>query len=666
MSAPTTSPAPVPGGSPGLTDTSRSPYVKMHSIGLNEVTWNQGFWGERFAVVRDHMLPHMWEIMEGTHHSHFVENFRIAAGLSEGKHRGPQWNDGDLYKWMEGAAAVYALTGDPRIDRTLDELIALIGRVQRPDGYIHTPTLIAQRYGRDVKPLEDRANFEMYNMGHLMTAACVHYRATGKTNFLEIAKKTAGFLCDFFRELTPEKARHTICPSHYMGIIELYRTTRDPKYLELGKRFIEMRDLIEEGGDDNQDRIPFRQQREAVGHAVRANYLYAGVADVYAETGDESLLETLEALWENVVTKKMYVNGACGALYDGASPDGSPDQKSITRVHQAYGRNYQLPQTTAHNETCANIGNVLWNWRMLQITGEARFADVMELALYSSVLAGASLDGRRFFYTNTLRQLDELPTVLRWPKSRSEWISCYCCPPNLLRTVAEVNNYVYGRSPEGIWVNLYGACTLTSTLLDGTPVRLVQGTAYPWEGSVEILVDVPAGTEFSLFLRIPGWARSASIRVNGQAWQGEVKPGTYAEVRRRWSPGDRLLLEIPLEVRLLVAHPLVEEASGQVAVQRGPIVYCLESVDLPEGVRVLDVILPRNARLVPRFDPGLLGGVTVLEGRAFAKASPDWRGKLYQEVMDVPAQEIDVRLIPYYAWDNRGKSEMTVWIRHEA
>lgn len=647
---------------PGLTDTSKSPYVRMRSVGLNEVSWGKGFWGERFAVVKEAMLPTMWEIMRGTHHSHFVENLRIAAGLSEGKHRGAPWNDGDLYKWMEGAAAVYALTRDEAIDRTLDELIELIGKVQRADGYIHTPVLIAQRQGRDVKPFEDRANFEMYNMGHLMTAACVHHRATGKTNFLEIARRTADFLYGYFKELTPEKARHTICPSHYMGIIEMYRTTGDPRYLELGKIFIEMRDLIEGGGDDNQDRIPFRQQTEAVGHAVRANYLYAGVADVYSETGDVTLLQTLETLWENLVTKKMYVNGACGALYDGASPDGSPDQHTITRVHQAYGRNYQLPQTTAHNETCASIGNVLWNWRMLQITGEARFADVLELALYSAVLAGASLDGRRFFYTNTLRQLDELPTVLRWPKSRAEFISCFCCPPNLLRTVAEANNYAYGRSAEGIWVNLYGGSTLNTALDDGTPVRLVQETAYPWEGSVEIQIDADA--EFSLFLRIPGWANAARVHVNDLEWQGDARPGSYAEIRRKWAPGDRVRLEIPLDVRLLMAHPLVEEAAGQVAVQRGPIVYCLESVDLPEGVRVLDVILPEGVKLTPRFDPGLLGGVVVLEGKALAKAGVDWRGKLYQEVSERPVQEIDLKLIPYYAWDNRGKSEMTVWIRY--
>lgn len=666
MTVPIASERRAPMTPPGLTDTSQSPHVRMRSVGLNEVAWGDGFWGEKFEMTRSSMLPNMWQIMRGTDHSHFVENFRIAAGLSEGRHRGPQWNDGDLYKWMEGAAAVYALTRDEEIDRILDELIDLIGKVQRPDGYIHTPTLIAQRYGRDVKPFEDRANFEMYNMGHLMTAACVHYRATGKSNFLEIARRTADFLYDYFKELTPEKARHTICPSHYMGIIEMYRTTREPRYLELGKIFIEMRDLIEGGGDDNQDRIPFREQKEAVGHAVRANYLYAGVADVYAETGDPTLLETLERLWENVVTKKMYVNGACGALYDGASPDGSPDQKSISRIHQAYGRNYQLPHSTAHNETCANIGNVLWNWRMLQITGEARFADVLELALYSSVLPGVSLDGRRFFYTNTLRQLDPMPTELRWPKSRAEFISCFCCPPNVVRTVAEVNNYAYGRSDEGIWVNLYGGNTLSSTLADGTPVRLVQKTAYPWEGSIEITVDVAAGAEFSLFLRIPGWAESASVRVNGEAWPAPVTPGTYVEVRRAWSPGDRLLLELPLDVRLLAAHPLVEEATGQVAVQRGPIVYCLESVDLPEGVRVLDVILPQGIQLVPRFDPDLLGGVTVLEGKAVAQASPDWTGKLYQEVKELPAREIDVRLIPYFAWDNRGKSEMTVWIRYGA
>src|SRR5262245_51874583 len=391
-----------------------SPHVKFHPVGLADAKWATGFWAERFKTCQLATIPAMGDIMEGTEHSQFLHNFRIAARLAEGKHRGPPWNDGDFYKWLEAAAAVYAITNDPALDKRIDDAIAVIAKAQQADGYLHTPVLIANRNGdAAAKPFQDRLNFEMYNFGHLCTAACVHHRATGKRSLLDVAVKAADFLCRAFESPTPELAHNAVCPSHYMGTVELYRATGDKKYLALAVRFLDLRDVAGSGTDDNQDRVPFRKQTEAVGHAVRANYLYAGAADVYTETGDKTLLEPLTKIWTNAVTRKMYLTGACGALYDGASPDGSKDQKQISRVHQAYGRDYQLPNSTSHNETCAAIGNVLWNWRMLQTTGEAKYADVLEQTLYNAVLAGVSLDGKNFFYTNTLRQLDTLQTALR-------------------------------------------------------------------------------------------------------------------------------------------------------------------------------------------------------------------------------------------------------------
>ena len=283
-------------------------------------------------------------------------------------------------------------------------------------------------------------------MGHLITAGCLHYRLTGREEFLSIARKTADYLCETFRNPTPELARNSVCPSHYMAMVDIYRTTGEPRYLELAKKFLDMRNMVADGDDDNQDRIPFLQQREAIGHAVRANYLYAGAADLYAETGDRGLLESAEPRFGRTRSeKKVYITGGCGALYDGASPDGSSDQSSIARVHQAYGRNYQLPNITAHNETCAAIGSVLWSWRMFQGTGEARYVDVLETALYNAVLSGVSLDGTNYFYINPLRQVEPLPTKLRWPRQRVPFISSYCCPPNVLRTIAEVGGYAYSR-----------------------------------------------------------------------------------------------------------------------------------------------------------------------------------------------------------------------------
>ncbi|HVK13553.1 MAG TPA: glycoside hydrolase family 127 protein [Gemmataceae bacterium] len=630
-------------------------------VGPAEARWTTGFWADRFETCRTATVPAMGALMAGTDPTQFLHNFRIAAGLAAGKHRGPPWNDGDFYKWLEAAAAVHAARPDPALDKQMDEAIGIIARAQRADGYLHTPVLIANRNGGAAKPFQDRLNFEMYNFGHLFTAACVHYRATGKRTLLAVAEEAAGFLARAFENPTPELARNAVCPAHYMGTIDLYRVTKDPTHLRLAVKFLDLRDVpVADGTDDNQDRVPFRKQTEAAGHAVRANYLYAGAADVYAETGDATLLAPLTAIWMNMTGRKMYLTGACGALYDGASPDGSKDQKRIARVHQAYGRDYQLPHSTAHNETCAAIGNVLWTERMLRITGEAKYADVLEVALYNAVLAGISLDGKRCFYTNTLRQLDTMPAPLRWSRSREEWISCYCCPPNAARTVARVNELAYGRSARGVWVHLYGGSTLDTELPGGRRLKLTQETAYPWDGRVKLtLTAAPAG-EMSLFLRIPGWADGATLSMNGEPVTATV--GRYAEVRRTWAAGDVVELTLPMNPRLVEANPLVEEARNQVAVMRGPLVYCLESTDLPRDVRLQSVALPRAGKLTPRFDRGQLGGVTILESKAEAAAAAAWDGRLYREYKPATPRTVDVKLIPYFAWANRGKSEMTVWM----
>lgn len=634
----------------------------VEAVGVADVEWTKGFWADRMSVCRDVMIPAMGEIMDGTKHSQFLENFRIAAGLTKGRHRGPQWNDGDLYKWLEAAAAVYAVSRDDKLDRRMDEVIAVLAKAQRSDGYLHTPVLIKNRNGDETaRPFQDRLAFETYNFGHLFTAASVHHRATGKKSLLAVAVKAADFLRKAFANPSPQLARNHVCPSHYVGVIDLFRVTGDRELLELAKKFLALRDLVEDGSDDNQDRLPFRKQTEAVGHAVRANYLYAGVADLCLETGDEMLLSPLEKVWASVVRRKIHVTGGCGALYDGASPDGSKDQKAISRTHQAYGRDYQLPNSTAHNETCAAVGNVMWNWRMLAITGEARFADVLEQSLYNAVLAGVSLDGKRYFYTNTLRQLDAMPT-LRWSRSREPFISCYCCPPNVARTIAQVSNYAYGRSERGLWVHLYGGNVLDTQLPRKGRLKLTQKTEYPWDGKVTLTIDRAPEAEFSLLLRVPGWSKSATLQVNGRAAGKASRPGSYAEVRRKWQAGDVVELTLPMPATLLEANPLVEEARNHVAVKRGPLVYCLETADLPKKTAVLTVAIPATATFEPRYDGKLLGGVTVLEGKARHRPEPAWGDELYREFRPAQAKAIDVRLVPYYAWGNRGGSEMTVWL----
>ena len=434
-----------------LVNTSGSKYAKLSGVGISDVKWTKGFWAERFKVCKDSMVPHLWNTYTSNDICYAFQNFKIAASLDTGRFRGPSFHDGDFYKTLEALASMYASTKDEKLNAIMDQAISVIAKAQKEDGYIYTKSIIEHRKSGQVAMFDDKLSFEAYNFGHLMTAACVHFRATGKRTLLNIAIKATDFLIGFYNSASPEQARNAICPSHYMGITEIFRTTGDKKHLDLVKKLIDIRGLSE-GSDDNSDRVPFRQMKKVNGHAVRANYLFAGVADLFAETGDSSLLATLNLMWEDVVNHKMYVSGGCGSLYDGLSSDGityKPD--SIQKIQQAYGKDFQLPNKMAHNETCANIGNVLWNWRMLQLTGDAKYADVLELSLYNSVLSGISLDGNKFFYTNPLAASKDYPYDLRWSGGRSNYISkSNCCPPNAVRTIAEVNDYMYSLSENGL------------------------------------------------------------------------------------------------------------------------------------------------------------------------------------------------------------------------
>ena len=644
-------------------NTSPSPYAKLHSTDVDDVQWTGGFWGERFKMCHEVMIPNMWQLLKDPQISHAYDNFLIAAGLKKGRHRGPKWHDGDFYKWLEAVAFVYGATKDEKLNQQMDRIIDVIGKCQREDGYIHTPVIISQRNQIPaITEFKNRLDFETYNMGHLMTCACIHYRATGKTTLLQIAQKAADFLYTFYKTSPRNLANNAICPSHYMGVAEMYRTTKDPRYLELAKGLIDIRDMVEAGTDHNQDRIPFRKQTKAIGHAVRANYLYAGAADVYAETGDKSLLAALETIWNDVASRKMYITGATGALYDGASPDGSKDHNAIQLVHQAYGREFQLPNLTAYNESCATVGFALWNWRMLAITAQARYADTLELALYNGVLSTISLNGKKFFYTNPLRLLDDMPFELRWSRKREPYISCFCCPPNVVRTIAEIGSYAYSTSNEEVWINLYGSNLLDTEISEGSRIRLRQQTDYPWDGEIRITIEDAPSKRFSIFLRIPGWANSASVTINGTLMDRNLKAGQYFQIKRTWSAGDLIELILPMSIQLIEANPLAEEIRNQAAIRRGPIVYCLESIDLPDSVEIMNVTIPHQIKLRNHFEKELLGGVNVLEGNAHVLAGSDWGQTLYREIEHQEPKPVDIRLIPYYAWGNRGKSEMTVWI----
>ena len=657
-----------------LVDDSHSAHVKLHSVGLSDVAWTQGFWAERFDVCKDSMLPHLWATYTNPQTGHAIQNFAIAAGLEKGVHMGPPFQDGDFYKLLEAMASLYAVTKDTKLDSTMDKAIAVIAKAQLKNGYIHTPVLIEDRmHPGKARAFGHRLDFETYNMGHLMTAACVHYRATGKRTLLDVAIKAAGYLDGYYRQNPSLLARSAICPSHYMGLVELYRTTHDRTYLALADHLIHLHGAVGEGTDQNQDRIPFLRQTTAIGHAVRANYLYAGAADVYAETGDDSIWHALNPIWDDVAAKKIYITGGCGAIYDGVAPMGtSYNPMDVQEIHQAYGQQYDLPNATAHNETCAAVGNLLWNWRMFLVTGETRYMDMLELELYNGILSGISLDGNSFFYTNPLSVNRAYPYDLRWAGGRQPYIGLSdCCPPNAVRTIAEASGYVYSVNQQGLWVNLYGGDRLATSLADGSPIRLSQETAYPWDGKVTIRIEAAPAKDFSILLRVPGWCKGARVSVNGSAAAGAsdnasaagtLASGQYAALHRQWKPGDVITLDLPMPVTLVQANPLVEANRNQVAVKRGPVVYCLESPDAPGVKSIFDLSIPLDTRW--QLTPLTIGDSHVMSLEGVVKQLPEqeWKNKLYQDVSTETATDARVRLIPYYAWANRGSSDMMVWM----
>jgi DUF1680 family protein len=650
-------------------------HAALSPLGPANLRWSGGFWGEELERTREITVPSIWRSLSDPDVSPGWRNFLIAAGEAEGVHGGPPFLDGDLYKWLEAAISLLETGPDPRLEAEIAEIAAKIASVQRDDGYLHTATLIAERNTENAEALADRFNFETYNLGHLITAGVRHHRATGSTVLLDAAKRAAGFLEQLAANHPDDLARSAICPSHYMGVVDLYRATGDERYLRLARAFVEVRDDFQEGGDDNQDRIPVREQKVAAGHAVRANYLYAGLADLAAETGDDELERVLEGLWHDVVDTKLYLTGGCGALYDGASPDGNPWQREISRVHQAYGRAFQLPNTTAHNESCANIGMILWSERMLALSGEAEYADVIERIAYNSLLSSISLDGTRYFYTNPLRQVRNLPFPLRMPgetamrpvpdppasdaRLRAEYMSCFCCPPNIARTLAQFHERAMSTSAEGLWVHLYGSAEVSAEL-EGRGIRLRIETDQPWDERVVFDVVETTGGGMPLKVRIPGWCDGASITVNDEPVEASAS-GTYTTIAREWRAGDRVELTLPMPVKIVRGHRLAEEVSNQVAVTRGPVVYCLESPDLPEGVRFEQVALRRGIRF-SEVEAEIDGRrIIALEGEGVVLPTDDG-DELYAELEDAPLSTVPVRLIPYFAWGNRGASEMSVWL----
>lgn len=644
----------------GIMNTTQSPHVKFKSIDIGDCQWTEGFWAEKWKQAEKTMVPYMGSLLKGDI-GHGLNNFKIAAGLKEGEHQGWWWHDGDFYKWMEASMYIYAINKDERILQEIDEIISIIGKAQQENGYLSTPIIIRE----DLEPFSNRKYHELYNSGHLLTSACIHYRVSGKTNFLDIALKHANYLYDLFVPISPKLERFGFNQTQIMGLVELYRTVQDPKYLKLAEQFINLRGsyTISETaetmgypiGDMVQERVPLREETEAVGHAVLALYYYAGAADVYAETGEKALLDALSRLWENVTHKKMYVTGALGQTHYGRS-------SRLDKIEEGFIDEYMMPNMTAYNETCANICNSMFNYRMLSLTGEAKHGDIMELVLHNSALSGIGLSGKDYYYSNPLRKIDGALDYehmnVEFPE-RQPYLECFCCPPNLVRTIAKSPGWAYSKTENGIAVNLFGGNTLTTTLLDGSPLKLSQKTNYPWEGDVEIRIEESKEEAFELLLRIPEWANGTRLYVNGDAVP-QVVPGSFARIERQWVAGDKIMLQMPMEVKFIEGHPRIEEIRNQVAVKRGPIVYALESPDLPGEAGITDAYITGSNSLKAIHKPDFLGGVTVIETDLLIRK--DSTKKMYNEVLRPKMEPFAAQLIPYYTWSNRGQSEMTVFI----
>jgi hypothetical protein len=626
----------------------------VHPVGFTQVNFNDNFWAPRLETNRTVTIPYAFNMTEETGR---VKNFEIAGGLTDGDSFCTVYpfDDSDVYKIIEGASYSLHVHPDPELDQYVDDMIAKIAAAQEEDGYLYTARTMNSK--EPVRWVEgDRwsnlyLGHELYNAGHLYEAAAAHFWATGKRSLMDIAIKNADLIVSVFG---PEQKRGV--PGHQVievGLAKLYRITGDRKYLDLAKFFLDERGRSEHRelfGEYSQDHKPIVEQEEAVGHAVRAVYMYSGMADVAALTGDRDYIEAIDRIWNNVVSKKMYLTGGIGATGSG----------------EAFGDNYELPNATAYAETCAAIGNVFWNHRMFLLHGDAGYIDVLERVLYNGALSGVSLEGDRFFYPNPLTSYGQ--------HERSPWFTCACCPSNMTRFMASIPGYVYAVRNGDVYVNLFIQGESQVRLQEGE-VSISQETRYPWDGNISLTVKPENSGDFDMLIRVPGWARNqpvpsdlyrfmqpdngaVSLAVNGEPMQISLENG-YARISRAWSAGDRIELQLPMPVRRVLSHNNVQANQGRVALQRGPLVYCAEWPDNQGLVR--NIILPDDAVLHSNFNADMFDGVQVITGTASAlKEKPD--GSLAELQQDFFA-------IPYYAWAHRGKGEMMVWlarIRDEA
>jgi len=626
----------------GVLQLNNSAYAKLHNVPIHAVTITEGFWGTRRATNVASSIPSMEKLLEANGR---MNNFLRLVGKSDAPQSGPVYSDSDVYKWAEAVGFALQSGDRPELRALAEKVIAEVVAVQEPSGYLNT-YFVKEREKDRMTPNAQRSDHELYNLGHMIQGAIAYYRATGDRTLLDAGIRFVdGYLLpNFGPDRKPIFSGH---PEIELALIELYRTTGDKRHLELAGYILQ--------GDSRMKfpqgayvyhfcGIPFTSRTHLEGHAVRAMYACCGAADYYLETGDASYLKTLNTLWEDLVTDQMYVNGGVGARSQG----------------EAFGEPYELPNFTAYGESCAAIGNMMWNWRMLAATGEAKYTDVIERALYNGINSGMSLDGALYCYRNPLAF-----DPSGGDKIRNDWYDTTCCPPNLERTFASLPGYFYSTTKDGLYVHLYDNSELDWQLEDGTALTVVQKTKYPWEGVVNISVTPARPTKFAFYLRIPGWANSAQVMVNGSPVNGAM-PGQYLAVSRQWSPGDAISMNFNMTSEVVEANPRVVDDFGRGAVQRGPLVYCLEQLDQPDGVNLFDVSLDLRkgrSQFHDEFQSNLLDGVVVLKHVGRVSDSPSSQMQLYSSHAPTvgKTQQVELKLIPYYAWANRSASQMQVW-----
>jgi len=648
----------------------KRPYNKLFAIPFYQVQINDTFWSKRQKINREVSINLQYEKLEEDHH---IDNFRVAAGIKKDIQQGEFYFDSDLYKWLEAAGYFLHLQNDKDLETKVNQIVGLISKSQAKDGYINTfySTKFIEKRFTNVAFMH-----ELYCAGHLIQAAIAHYEATGSNFLLEVAEKFAYLLYQIFMG-----SRKNEAPGHEeieMALVELFRITNNLTFLKLAEAFInrrgklanlkgyiikkyvnlistlkeakklnetfklnnndiqynkrgdqdEVEDFYEDltlierikflygtlNGKTYQLNLPVRDNFEPVGHAVRAMYLYCGMADLYSEIGDQALLKVLKILWLKMVKAKMYVSGGIGSI------------KGI----EGFEKDFKLKIEKSYSETCAAIGSIMWNWRMLNITGHCKYADLIEKLLYNAMLVGQSLDGKKYFYSN--------PLVSNGDHDRKEWFLCACCPPNFARTIASIGKYIYSVSEEGLWIHQYIG-SLGNIKYNNNNIRVVQESEFPWKGNVKIILELEKNLKFSIFLRIPQWSNDTDLSINGEKFYGSMTSGRYIKILRNWLNNDFIEINFQMEPKILENDLRMKSSRERGALSYGPLIYCLEQTD--NNFEIMDAVIPKNQAFQTIFQPNFLDGTIVIQGNIST-------GQKFVA-------------IPYFSWNNRGPTRMQVW-----